>query len=169
MQEFSVELQDGMGNNTGIRTFWSTDLSICGSLSLWFFFFSHPSSQNRGGSWCQGVFLHYQRDHMCASHLCPHLSCPLAWEAIPQLLSVLVCAERRAGKVTLPSASWEYFVSPGVSNLGSFQSRIEAVQVSQPFVLRARCLTYFQAGMLGHTGIHHICKHSSELRKAIVL
>lgn len=57
----------------------------------------------------------------------------------------------------------------GVLNLGSFQRIIDAVQVSQPFVLRARCLTYFQAGMLGHTGIHHVCKHSSKLRKAFVL
>ena len=80
-----------------------------------------------------------------------------------------VQVERRTRKSHAPISLLKVLCVPGVLNLGSFQRVIDAVQVSQPFVLRARCLTYFRAGRLGHTGIHHVCKHSSKVRKAFVL
>lgn len=146
----------------------STNLSICGFLSLWCFFSCLP--WNRGGelvSW--GVCAVSEITCMQVIFVPIFLVPWLGKQAHNFCLYWCVQGEGRAGKATLPSASCKYFVSPGVVNLGSFQSAIDAVQVSQPFVLRTRCLTYFQTGMLGHTGIHHICKHSSELRKAFVL
>lgn len=60
---------------------------------------------------------------MYASHLCPQLSCPLTWEAIPQLLSVLVCAEGgKDRKSQTPISLLKVLCVPGVLNLGSFQS-----------------------------------------------
>jgi len=63
-----------------------------------------------------------------------------------------VQVERRTRKSHVPVSLLKVLGVPGVLNLRSFQRRIDTVWVSQPFVLRARCLTdFFWAGMLGHT------------------
>lgn len=86
--------------------------------------------------------------NLCAvSKLCRSLCAP-AWAASPQLLSALHAGgEKDVEKSGLLKA----LCVPGVPNSGSLQRILDAVQVSQPFVLRSRCLTYFQVGMLGHT------------------
>lgn len=70
----------------------------------------------------------------------------------PIALICSVCRwKRRTRRSHVPVSIRKVLCVPGVLNLGSVQRIIDAIQVSQPFVLRARCWTYFQAGMLGHT------------------
>lgn len=138
---------------------------ICGSLSLVFCFMPPLKQRRRAG--VRGCL--YPRSHVCKSSLSPSFLSPDLGSQPTTCVCTGVYREREGQEKSHSHQRHESTLSPGVFNLGSFQSGIDAVQVSQPFVLRARCLTYFQAGMLGHTGIHHICKHSSELRKAFVL
>lgn len=97
--------------------------------------------------WCQEVFVQYQKVIAYVQVIF------VPWLGKPSHNFDLWCVqvERRTRKSHAPVSLLKVLCVPGVLNLGSFQRIIDAVQVSQPFVLRARCLTYFQAGMLGHT------------------
>lgn len=82
---------------------------------------------------------------MYAGHCCLWLG------SSPTALTCRVQVQRRTRKSHAAFSFLKVLCVPGVLDLGSLQRIIDAIHVSQPFVRRSRCLTYFQAGVLGHT------------------
>lgn len=146
MHEFSVELWDGMGNNPGVRTPWSIDLSICGSLSLWCFF--SPSPWSRGGELVSGAVCAVS-EITCMQVLFVPISLVLLLGNPSQdnfCLCWCVQRERRAGKFTLPSASWKYFLSPKLEvKLEVFSKRNRCCTGESAFCAKGQVLDLFSS------------------------